>query len=223
MSEMILGIDLGTTNSAVGVVDSGFPILLANEDGRRITPSAVWIGKDGTVEVGAKALRRRALEPERVVTSIKRLMGRRTSEVEENFPVPVDRRSGWPAAGAREIAGGNQRGNPAGNEAHRRVADGRGNHQGGDHRARLFPRRPTRRHQARRRTRRAGSGPHPQRTDRRGAGLRLGQTRRESRASRFTISAAALSIYRFWKCRTACSRCSPPTATPGSAAMIWTR
>ena len=89
MSEMILGIDLGTTNSAVGVVDSGFPILLANEDGRRITPSALWIGADGSTEVGAKALRRRALEPERVVTSIKRLMGRRTSEVEENFPVTV--------------------------------------------------------------------------------------------------------------------------------------
>ena len=89
MSDMILGIDLGTTNSAVGVVDSGFPILLANEDGRRITPSAVWLGRDGTVEVGAKALRRRVLEPERVVTSIKRLIGRRTSELEENFPLPI--------------------------------------------------------------------------------------------------------------------------------------
>lgn len=89
MSEMILGIDLGTTNSAVGVVDSGFPILLANEDGRRITPSAVWIGRNGEVETGAKALRRRALEPDRVVTSIKRLMGRRNPEVEENFPVEV--------------------------------------------------------------------------------------------------------------------------------------
>lgn len=42
MSYMILGIDLGTTNSAVGVADSGFPILLASEDGRRIAPSAVW-------------------------------------------------------------------------------------------------------------------------------------------------------------------------------------
>ncbi len=90
MSEIILGIDLGTTNSAVGVVDSGFPILLANEDGKRITPSAVWIGRDGTIEVGEKALRRRALEPERVITSIKRLMGRRADEVEEHFPVPVD-------------------------------------------------------------------------------------------------------------------------------------
>jgi molecular chaperone DnaK len=89
MSEMILGIDLGTTNSAVGVVDSGFPILLANEEGRRITPSAVWIGRDGTIEVGAKALRRRALEPDRVVTSIKRLMGRRANEVGEDFPVAL--------------------------------------------------------------------------------------------------------------------------------------
>jgi len=89
MSEMILGIDLGTTNSAVGVVDSGFPILLANEMGQRITPSAVWIGSDGGVDVGENALRRRTLEPGRVVTSIKRLMGRRMDELEENFPVPV--------------------------------------------------------------------------------------------------------------------------------------
>ena len=90
MNEMILGIDLGTTNSAVGVVASGFPILLANEDGQRITPSAVWIGRDGNTEVGAKALRRRALEPDRVVTSIKRLMGRRTREAVENFPVSIE-------------------------------------------------------------------------------------------------------------------------------------
>jgi molecular chaperone DnaK len=90
MSEIILGIDLGTTNSAVGTVDSGFPILLANEDGCRITPSAVWIGRDGSIEVGAKALRRRTLEPDRVVTSIKRLMGRRADEVEEHFPVRVE-------------------------------------------------------------------------------------------------------------------------------------
>jgi molecular chaperone DnaK len=89
MSDPILGIDLGTTNSAVGIVDSGFPILLANQDGRRITPSAVWIGLDGTVEVGEKALRRRALEPERVITSIKRLMGRRMEDLDEDFPLPV--------------------------------------------------------------------------------------------------------------------------------------
>ncbi|WP_411827751.1 Hsp70 family protein [Luteolibacter sp. AS25] len=72
---MILGIDLGTTHSAVGVVDSGFPILLADEDGKRIIPSAVWFGKNGEIEVGRKALRRRAVDPSRVVTSVKRWMG----------------------------------------------------------------------------------------------------------------------------------------------------
>ena len=94
MSELILGIDLGTTNSAVGVVDSGFPILLADEDGRRITPSAVWIGRDGNIEIGAKALRRRALEPDRVVTSIKRLMGRRMEDLDDSFPLPVSTTAG---------------------------------------------------------------------------------------------------------------------------------
>ena len=94
MSELVLGIDLGTTNSAVGVVDSGFPVLLANADGRRITPSAVWIGRDGSIEVGTKALRRRALEPDRVVTSIKRLIGRRVAEIDESFPHLIEKSSG---------------------------------------------------------------------------------------------------------------------------------
>ena len=89
MRDIILGIDLGTTNSAVGTVDSGFPILLANEEGKRIIPSAVWIGRNGEIEVGASALRRRTIEPDRVVTSIKRLIGRRADEVEEDFPVAV--------------------------------------------------------------------------------------------------------------------------------------
>ena len=89
MGGTILGIDLGTTHSAVGVVDSGFPILLADRDGRRITPSAVWIGREGEIEIGARALRHRAVDPGRVVTSIKRLMGRRADELEDGFPVPV--------------------------------------------------------------------------------------------------------------------------------------
>jgi molecular chaperone DnaK len=88
--ELILGIDLGTTNSAVGAVESGFPILLADADGRRITPSAVWYGADGSVEVGRKALRRRAADPGRVITSVKRLMGRRFGE-EREFCVPMER------------------------------------------------------------------------------------------------------------------------------------
>lgn len=85
-AEVIVGIDLGTTNSAVGVVESGFPILLANEDGRRVMPSAVAFG-DETL-VGGKALRLRAVKP--VVTSVKRLMGRRFGEVDD-FPLPLER------------------------------------------------------------------------------------------------------------------------------------
>ena len=73
--EIIVGIDLGTTNSAIGVVDSGFPLLLADEDGKRIMPSAVWLGENGEVEVGRKALRRRAMGGNRVITSVKRWMG----------------------------------------------------------------------------------------------------------------------------------------------------
>jgi len=80
MSSPVLGIDLGTTNSLVGVVDSGFPILLADEDGQRLTPSAVNYAADGGISVGAAALRKRALEPQRTVTSVKRLIGRRAGE-----------------------------------------------------------------------------------------------------------------------------------------------
>jgi molecular chaperone DnaK len=80
MSGFILGIDLGTTNSLVGVVDSGFPILLADAAGERLTPSAVHVAADGTLTVGAAALRRRMLEPARTITSVKRLIGHRAGE-----------------------------------------------------------------------------------------------------------------------------------------------
>jgi molecular chaperone DnaK len=72
---MIVGIDLGTTHSAIGVVDSGFPILLADEEGKRIMPSVVWFGTDGSVEVGRKAQRRRLTDAGRVISSVKRWMG----------------------------------------------------------------------------------------------------------------------------------------------------
>lgn len=89
MLEDIIGIDLGTTNSAVGVVESGFPILLANADGERITPSAVSYAADGSVVVGKSALRRRGAGAQ-VITSIKRYMGRRYAEVsEDKYCVPL--------------------------------------------------------------------------------------------------------------------------------------
>ncbi len=80
MSSPILGIDLGTTNSLVGVVDSGFPILLADENGQRLAPSVVHYDAAGAATVGWKALRQRAVNPERTVFSVKRLIGRREGE-----------------------------------------------------------------------------------------------------------------------------------------------
>jgi molecular chaperone DnaK len=70
---MIVGIDLGTTNSLIGAMDSGFPILFADASGDRLTPSAVWFPSEGEPVVGREALAHR----EEAVLSVKRLMGRR--------------------------------------------------------------------------------------------------------------------------------------------------
>ena len=86
MSSPILGIDLGTTHSLVGVVDSGFPILLADEAGQRLTASAVHYSRDGSATVGWPALRQRPLDPARTVTSVKRLLGRRPGESDWSPP-----------------------------------------------------------------------------------------------------------------------------------------
>src|SRR5256714_14318638 len=79
----IVGIDLGTTNSLIGVMDAGFPILLADKDGLRLTPSVVHFPADGPPVVGQPAVRMRALNPERTVYSIKRFMGVRGDELRE--------------------------------------------------------------------------------------------------------------------------------------------
>ena len=103
MAEPILGIDLGTTNSLVGVVDSGFPILLADADGQRLTPSAVHFpkalepgGAANAPVVGRPALRARAADPERVITSAKRFIGRRIGELSHDPPFPVAGNPGDP-------------------------------------------------------------------------------------------------------------------------------
>src|SRR3984893_9264648 len=91
----IVGIDLGTTNSLIGVMDDGFPILIANQEGSRLTPSVVYLPAAGDPVVGAPAERMRALFPERTIYSVKRLMGRRPGESEkEDFPLAVKSQSG---------------------------------------------------------------------------------------------------------------------------------
>lgn len=94
MSE-IVGIDLGTTNSLIGIMDAGFPILLADEKGLRLTPSVVYFPETGEPIVGNAANRMRVLEPSRTIYSVKRLIGRRTGEMEkESFTYPVISRDG---------------------------------------------------------------------------------------------------------------------------------
>src|SRR5213593_1808101 len=78
----IVGIDLGTTHSLVATVDSGIPLVIADADGRRLTPSVVHVpGPGAEPVVGHKANRVRVLHPADTVYSVKRFMGRRGAEI----------------------------------------------------------------------------------------------------------------------------------------------
>src|SRR5207253_211763 len=77
----IVGIDLGTTNSLIGVMEAGFPILLADAHGERLTPSVVYFPETGEPLVGKPADRMRALEPAATVYSAKRLIGLRGEDI----------------------------------------------------------------------------------------------------------------------------------------------
>jgi len=81
----IIGIDLGTTNSVVAVMEGGQPTVIANEEGGRTTPSVVAFTDDGERLVGAIARRQAVTNPKGTVYSIKRFMGRRLSEVPEEI------------------------------------------------------------------------------------------------------------------------------------------
>src|SRR5947209_7934257 len=79
----IVGIDLGTTNSLVATVDSGIPLVIADAEGRRLTPSVVHVPASGGAPViGQKANRVRVIKPAETVYSVKRFMGRRGAEIQ---------------------------------------------------------------------------------------------------------------------------------------------
>ena len=80
-----VGIDLGTTNSAVAVMEADAPTVIVNSEGGRVTPSVVAFTKTGEQIVGQIAKRQAALNPERTIYSIKRFMGRKYSEVSEEL------------------------------------------------------------------------------------------------------------------------------------------
>jgi molecular chaperone DnaK len=80
-----IGIDLGTTNSVVAVMEGGEPTVIINEEGSRITPSVVAFTKEGDILVGQVAKRQSITNPENTIYSIKRFMGRKYSEVSEEM------------------------------------------------------------------------------------------------------------------------------------------
>ncbi len=81
----IIGIDLGTTNSCVAVMEGNEPVVIANDEGRRTTPSVVAFLKNGERKVGDPAKRQAITNPQNTIMSVKRFMGRRYDEVNEEI------------------------------------------------------------------------------------------------------------------------------------------
>jgi molecular chaperone DnaK len=106
MSSKIIGIDLGTTNSVVAVMEGGDPVVIPNAEGGRTTPSVVAFTKDGERLVGQVAKRQAVTNPKQTIFSIKRFMGRKMAEIsEESRRVPYPVSGGQNDLASVEIAG----------------------------------------------------------------------------------------------------------------------
>ena len=103
MSTRAIGIDLGTTNSCVAILDNGEPFVIPNDEGGRTTPSVVGFGADGERLIGQMARRQAATNPEQTIYAAKRLIGRKVSDEEvrryrDTVPyaiVPHDNGDAW--------------------------------------------------------------------------------------------------------------------------------
>jgi molecular chaperone DnaK len=104
----VIGIDLGTTNSCMAILDGGDPTVLENAEGGRTTPSVVAFTKDGQRLVGTPAKRQAVTNPENTVFSIKRFMGRKSSEVTEEMTIVPYRVAAGANGDARVEAGGKE-------------------------------------------------------------------------------------------------------------------
>ena len=137
----IIGIDLGTTNSCVAVMEGGEPKVIPNEEGGRTTPSVVGFTKTGERLVGQVAKRQAITNPENTVYSIKRFMGRRYDEVSEEMkmvPYKVEQRrrpcgghgAGQEVYAARDLRDDSAKAEEGGGRLSRRES-----HRSGHHRA----------------------------------------------------------------------------------------
>src|SRR3712207_5351547 len=104
-----IGIDLGTTNSCIAVLEGGEPTVIPNAEGGRTTPSVVAFTKDDQRLVGAPAKRQSVTNPQNTVFSIKRFMGRKFSEVSEEMKIVPYEVVGGPNGDARVKAGGDRK------------------------------------------------------------------------------------------------------------------
>src|SRR3989440_12763958 len=106
----VIGIDLGTTNSVVAVIEAGEPTVLENSEGSRLTPSVVAVTKGGERLVGQIARRQAITNPENTVFSIKRLMGRKYDdpEVQRTMKSVPDKITRAANSDARVMLGGRE-------------------------------------------------------------------------------------------------------------------
>ena len=210
----VIGIDLGTTNSCVAVMEGKTPKVIENAEGMRTTPSIVAFTDDGERLVGQPAKRQAVTNPENTIFAVKRLIGRRYDDpmVEKDKKlvpykiVKAGNGDAWVEVDGKSYSPSQISAlHPAedeGNGGSLSRAEGR---SGRHHRSRLFQRRPAPGHQGRRQDRRPRSAAHHQRADRRPRSPTVSTSRRPA-PSRSTTSAAARSTFPFWKSATASSR-----------------
>src|ERR1051326_5329782 len=147
----VLGIDLGTTNSVMAIIEAGEPTVLENSEGSRLTPSVVSITKSGERLVGQVAKRQAVTNPENTIYSIKRLMGRKYDDPEvqrtmKSVPYKITRASNGDVRvvmGGREysppeVSARSVRDDPAKIEERRGSQTGRKDHAGRDYRSGLL-------------------------------------------------------------------------------------
>ena len=179
MPGKVIGIDLGTTNSVVAVMEAGQPAVIVNQEGARTTPSVVAFAKDGDRLVGQVAKRQAVTNPEHTVFSIKRFMGRKFEEVSSEVVAravqgdpSIERRClgrvpRQDLVAARNLGHGAAEAETGGRRLSRREGDRRGRHRAG-----VLQRRPAAGHQGRRQDRGPERAAHHQRADRGGARVR---------------------------------------------------
>ncbi len=185
----VIGIDLGTTNSVVAVLEGGDPKVIANSEGGRTTPSVVAFGKDGERLVGQVAKRQAVTNPENTIFSIKRFMGRKYAEVSEEqkmVPYKVVQAGNGDArvsvGGKLSFPAGDLRPDPPEAQAGGRGLPRREGDEGRHHGACLLQRLAAPGDEGRRPDRRSRGAAHRQRAD--GGGARLRARQEEGRDDR---------------------------------------